>query len=530
MTARRFARSNADGSLFGLNDEGVRLRQMVRVFFGLMVWLVLGSLTLVTTLYTVGETPYRPALLVLSYLKYVPILLAAYFFARRMAAHYLDDIYELRNEKLAGEFIEEMAFGFGHEKITINEGRISPEDEKSAIILIGGPGKIQVNLGSAALLEKLTGEPEVVYARDEPWTLGRFERIREIGKHDEIGKREYAVVNVRDQFVRGLSVKTRTKDGIPIEAHDIKVIFSILRPEKKSLTDDPYPFEMRAMSDLVYNQTLITPPLPSAKHIGFPWDSAAIPLVVTELESVITSHNLSEILAGISQKEVNQAEQFDETIRRMRVEMTGVQPAGEAAGAPPAPVFRSRTKITEQFFTQEFKEKAARLGVQIEWIDIGTWQLPYGAVFEHLKEAWQLIRENAKKRNAIEKSRKRLEMEEFLDLINNVAIANFEKSAPAVKLSDKDIEEIEKLIKANPEVAYTPSISRKWIQSSGKKDPVLVAQEILRAFRKELLAAANEMEKDGASPLENQEEIAKLKKALRDISRHTAHYVRSVKP
>ncbi len=152
--------------------------------------------------------------------------------ARIMAARYLDDVYELDDEDLASDFLEEVTFGYGHEKITINEGRISEKDEESPLILIGGPGSIQVNLDSVALLEKVNGEPKVIYPRNDPWKLGRFERIREIGKYDEAGKREYAIINLRDQFVSGLSVKSRTKDGIPIEAQGIKVMFSILRRQE----------------------------------------------------------------------------------------------------------------------------------------------------------------------------------------------------------------------------------------------------------------------------------------------------------
>ena len=62
--------------------------------------------------------------------------------------------------------------------------------------------------------------------------------------------------------------------------------------------------------------------------------------------------------------------------------------------------FESRSKITAQFFEKEFKEKAAKLGVSVEWIDIGTWQLPSSLILEKHKEAWNLSRENAKKRNA----------------------------------------------------------------------------------------------------------------------------------
>lgn len=529
MTVRNPSRRNAGGSLFGLNDESVRFRKVVRAFFGIIVWFVLSGLTLVLTLFTIGESPYRPTLLILSFIKYIPILLVTYFFARRMAAHYLDDIYELHNEKLAADFIEEVAFGFGREKITIDEGRISQDDEKSAIILVGGPGKIQVNLDSAALLEKLDGEPEIISPRSDPWTLGRFERIREIGTNDEVGKREYAIINLRDQFITGLKVTSRTKDGIPIEANGIKVLFSILRRERTRETQDQdYLFEEKAVYDLVYNQTLITPP-PSTQGVGFPWDTTVIPLVVTELENVITSRNLSEVLASISQKEIDRASEFDETIARMRVEITGRQTVLSKPDETAAPNFESRTRITEQFFKREFRQKAAKLGVQIEWIDIGTWQLPYGIILDNLKEAWQLIRENAKKRVNIEKSRKRLETDEFLELINSVVIMNYDKSASAVKFSNKDIEEIEKLIKSSDEVSYTPGLSRRLMQSSGKKDPNLIAQEMLRAFRRELLTVKEEMERDASSPLEKQKETAKLEKALRDIGRNIPHYIKSTK-
>ncbi len=118
----------------------------------------------------------------MSFIKYIPLLMVVYSLARVMAARYLDDVYELHDEDLASAFLEEVTFGYGREKITINEGRISEEDEQSPLILIGGPGMIQVNLDSIALLETVTGEPEVIYPRSDPWKMGRFERIREIGR------------------------------------------------------------------------------------------------------------------------------------------------------------------------------------------------------------------------------------------------------------------------------------------------------------------------------------------------------------
>jgi hypothetical protein len=276
----------------------------------------------------------------MSFVKYIPLLLVVYNLARIMAARYLDDVYELNDEELASDFLEEVTFGYGHERITINEGRISEKDEESPLILIGGPGSIQVNLGSVALLEKVNGEPKIIYPRNDSWKLGRFERIREIGKHDEAGKREYAIINLRDQFVSGLSVKSRTKDGIPIEAQGIKVMFSILRRQQTMF--DEVQFDERAVQALVYDQTIITPEPSTPSGITFPWNTTLIPLVISELEELIVSHTLSEILASISQKEVDNAFNNDQTIAQIRLEMTGQQTAAGMRIDPSVPNGNSR--------------------------------------------------------------------------------------------------------------------------------------------------------------------------------------------
>lgn len=169
---------------------------------------------------------------------------------------------------------EEVTYGEWAEKITINEGRISEKDERSPIILVGGPGFVQVNLDSVALLERVDGTPEIIEPRAEPWKLGRFERLREIGKSDEIGKREYAIINLRDQFVRGLPVKSRTKDGIPLEALDIKVMFSILRkPETEKPANKAYNYDESAVYRLCVRQAIITPTPSKTAGISFPWDT-----------------------------------------------------------------------------------------------------------------------------------------------------------------------------------------------------------------------------------------------------------------
>ena len=515
--------------LFGLSADGVELRNKWRGRLGFAAWITLSFFCMVVMVIASDPKNWSDAAVIagMSFVKYIPMLWVVYTLARIMAARYLQDVYELDDEELASDFLEEVTFGHGNEKITINEGRISEKDEESPLILIGGPGSIQVNLDSVALLEKVNGEPKVIYPRNEPWKLGRFERIREIGKHDEAGKREYAIINLRDQFVSGLSVKSRTKDGIPIEAQGIKVMFSILRRQETRFDEvqgDAYLFDENAVQALVYNQTIITPEPSTPSGITFPWDTTVIPLIISELDELIESHTLSEILASISQKEVDNAFNNDQTIAQMRLEMTGQQTAAGKRKEPSVPKFASRSMITAQFFDRKFKEKAAKLGVSVEWIDIGTWQLPSSLILDKHKEAWNLSSENAKKRNELERARKKNEMVEILKLVDNIVVRNFDKKADFRKLSN---DELSKLIDTNPEAAleYKHQL-QKYQQGSQRKDPRAIAQEMLHAFRMELRAGKLLLENENKPPAEKQADLDRIEKALNDISHFTpSHWV-----
>ena len=509
--------------LFGLSNESVEFRNKWRGMTGLAIWLILSGVSMIIMIFGSGAQGQLNILAIIgmSFVKYIPLLMVVYNLARVMAARYLNDVYELDDENLASNFLEEVTFGYGRDKITINEGTISEKDEQSPIILIGGPGSIQVNLDSIALLEKVNGDPEVIHPRSAPWKLGRFERIREIGKSDETGEREYAIINLRDQFVSELTVKSRTKDGIPLEAHDIKVMFSILRrrqTEAEKVQGDAYLFDERAVQALVYNQTIISPEPSAVSGITFPWDTTVIPLIISELEELITSHTLSEILASISQKEMNNAFNNDQTIVQMRLEMTGRQMT--SGMQKEAPKFESRSKITAQFFEKEFKEKAAKIGVAIEWIDIGTWQLPSSLILEKHKDAWKLSQENAKKRSEVERSKKMYETAEIIKLINSVLIENYEKGlargATAQRSKDTATRETD-----------TPAMENEAKKrDAGRKDAVITAQEILNAFRKELRAGKLLIENEHRSQEEKIAEITKIEKALYDITYLTNHWIK----
>lgn len=517
-------RNDFSRMLFGLDDASVQFRNRWRGIAGATVWLVLSGISVGLGLIGVADNTHKAIVIGLGLVKYIPMLMVVYSLSKQMAGRYLDDVYELHNEEMAADFLEEVTFGYGHQRITIKDGRISEEDEKSSLILIGGPGEIQVNLDSVALLEKVNGEPEVIHPRSQSWKLGRFERIREIGRFDEVGKREYAILNLRDQFISGLTVRSRTKDGIPLEAHGIKLMFSILRKdqaETEATQGDAYLFEESAVRSILYNQTIISPAPTGGAN--FPWDTTVIPLVLTELEHLITSHTLSEILATISQKEMEITSTNEQTIAQMRVEMTGQMPLTGQSRPHSAPSFKSRTQITAQFYEKAFKEKAARLGVSIHWIDIGNWQLPNTLILDKHKEAWNLARENARKRAAVENSARQFELRELVALLNNTVISIYENGLGLRAYVQRDTS---KRTEGETSVSFGTDLQKQSANSRdfGRRDARSIAFDMLKAFRKELIAGRSKLEADNRPLEDKQEEIERIDKALFNINQLTKHH------
>lgn len=527
MKRKRSFQDNLSTLLFALTDEGVDFRSRWRTIATVSIYLLLSGFTMAASMYGVSQRLHIAIIIGLSLVKYAAMFMVIFTVGKKLAASYLDDVFELNDQDLAADFIEEVTFGYGHERITINEGRISEKDERSPIILIGGPGLIQVNLDSVALLEKLDGEPEIIHPRSKPWPIGRFERIREIGKHDEVGKREYAIINLRDQFVEGLRVTSRTKDGIPIEAQNIKLLFSVLRRRNndgEDLEGDAYLFDPRGVESLVYNQTVITPEPSSETGIGFPWDTTIIPLVYAEIEDLIRTRTLSEILTSITQREIDQTDSNEQALTQMRVEMTGTHNTTKASSAN-APNFESRSKITEQFYKEPFREKAAQLGVELDWIDIGTWQLPGTLILEKHKEAWDLMRKNAADRAALDRLRKQYETREVKNLINEIVIRKYEKPPISSRSSiPKDWEELGYEPKRKDDFTSKPPVD------SNKRSAASTALEMLKAFRAEINAAKLLIESDSTIPYNKKmEDLAALEKTLRHINSLTGHWVNNQK-
>lgn len=123
----------------------------------------------------------------------------------------------------------------------------------------------------------------------------------------------------------------------------------------------------------------------------------------------------------------------------------------------------------------------------------------------------------------MEKSKKTHEMEEIVKLMHSVVIANYEKGHTPHRGKDveKDLQELGAILVMSPE------LKNQFAQrDSGKKDAITIAQEILKTFRKEMIAAKLLIENDSKPLEEKKAELAKIEKALYDITYLTNHWVK----
>lgn len=488
-------------NFFGSTANHALMRvQWIFLFCGLL-WVILSGLQIL--IYYINPEQRSLGVVAMSFLKFLPLLVVPYLVARQRAVIYTANIFELPDPAIADVFMSALAFGTSFERITVDDGHILQEEHASYILQIGGPGAVQVNLDNVAVAEKPNGQPTILYSRAAPWMLEGFERLREIGPDGGLSR--FAIIDLQDQFMRDISVSARTKDGIPIEAQDIKIIFSVKR---KPLLDESmtniHSITEDAVYSIVYKQIVLIdqanemPPL-----AGFPWNSTILPLVLDEIEQLIMESPLNEILANIGQKELDQTHEAQKQITNLKSEITGQH------HVPPdvaqAPQFKSRSQITARFYEPEFQRKADALGVQLLWIDIGTWKLPSLIILEKHKEAWNLATENAAKKASIRRKRESAGNRELMRLINDVIFSHFEQTPKWREVSGIKIEgvDMKKLLERTPDE---------------------VAKDILRAFRKELLAAQSMLASKKQTYEENRETVAAIQAAIREISFFTENH------
>ncbi len=358
-------------------------------------------------------------------LQYLPIVLAPFFIALHAAGLYLADIFELDEVPAARSFIWEVALSGSDKSTRITKGEFSEEDRSSPNYLIGGPGKVTVDLDSVALFEKPDGTPHVIgptgKEKGGKATIDGFERFRQ-------------AIDIRDQHVELSNedaVKSRSLDGIPITATDVRLMFSVNRDGKKPTVEEPYPFNPKAIEKLVYSAgSKVTPDQSNPSAFEFSWINNMISLIRSKLGGFMSERNLTVYLASIGQPEFEKAKQREEVIsqqERQMVSPTDEPPKGKEIKPPPE--FTARYKITNLFtqFAEEFTKTARDRGVELHWIGVGTWKTHLDVVPEKHLEAWKLSRENLGKGSddAFKKFENETILLKMMTLIQDVPIASF---------------------------------------------------------------------------------------------------------
>lgn len=381
-------------------------------------------------------------------LQYLPVFLAPFFIALQSAAIYLADVFELEDVGVARRYINSVALSGSDETIRVMHGEIAEASRESPAYLIGGPGRVVVDLDSVALFERADGTPHVIGPTGrEPGgkaSLEGFERFRQA-----FDIRDH-YVELRDQDANSMAVKSRSLDGIPIKATDVRLMFSIYRGEDpKPSAEYPYPFNREAVEQLVYKaDSRVTPELPNPSTFDFSWVNNMVRLIRGRLGDFMSQHNLTEYMASIGMPEVEKVKLREEIIHDQMQQLTQTDDGTERREIKPPPEFQARHKIRNLFaqFADEFTEKAHKSGVELHWIGIGTWESPVKIVPEKHLEAWMLTQENLKNdspemMNRIEQSET---IEKMKELIQKVPLDVFEHVTSENKKSKKTAKQMPK--------------------------------------------------------------------------------------
>jgi hypothetical protein len=362
--------------------------------------------------------------------QYLPIFLASFFIALQCAALYLADVFELEHVSVARRFIWAVALSGSEEIVRISQGEVSEDYRLSPAYLIGGPGKVIVDLDSVALFEKPDGTPRVIGPTAlEPRgraPLEGFERFRQ-------------AIDIRDQYV-DQSVKNRSLDGIEVTATDVRLMFSIYRGGVKPSAEQPYPFSKDAVEQIIYKATSrVTPGQANPSSYEFSWVNKMISLIRNELSAFMSRHKLSTYLASTGMPELQKLKQREEAIVKLTQSEPGFLGSSKQKSIPE---FQARHRITNLFtqFAEEFTKRAHSSGVELHWIGVGTWKTPAQLIPEKHLEAWKISSENLYRESpeVLEELEKEAILQKTVSLIQDVPVATY-LNAPSEDKENKKI-------------------------------------------------------------------------------------------
>ena len=452
-----------DLSVYGPKYRSLRisiLRVLIVVFvfiFNIVLYNYLAEL--------IGQQTTLPSLAIvaaLTFLRLIFILLIPVYIAIEMAGNYITDIFELKDPGVAWKFIREISLSGASEVLHIRDGKIAEEDKDSPIVLIGGPGRLEVEFDTAVLFEKPDGTPHVIGPADMksdeekkkkgkvkmdekgPAVLEGFERLRD------------PIINLRDQYFGNttsdaITVESRSLDGIQVSASDVRVVFSIHQNDgsdsQKLDKERPYHYDPQSVQNLIYQQTVQVLQGPNPSGEPGAWTGTMRGLVSGSIADFMSQNKLAEYLASISTPEIEAQAYREDTILFQTMQYSSQLPNSGPDNIV-KPKFHPRTELSDPFmkYTDGFSKRASERGMDLHWIGVGTWKIPNEISSDIINgrhmEAWRLSRENALRSddNILNSILDEACLNEKLRLIQDVPFAAYQKDQTKYAEKEKIIE------------------------------------------------------------------------------------------
>jgi hypothetical protein len=363
-------------------------------------------------------------------LRVILTVVFAYWLAFQAAYLFLSDIFE-KDEAVGREFIQQAAFASRYHAINVSKGKIHPAYEDSPILLIGGPGELQVELDSAVLVEGPDGNRVIGPTGREHRGRARlngFERIRQC-------------VDLRDQN-NSQTVVARSRDGILISARDIRYMFSIARGPHVPSHANPYPFDEEAVRRQIYSQTRTAGNPTGEPDWKKPLPANIFSQINRHLGGFISSNNVGEFLANIGEPEMAKMDEVEVTIAETSARIAGGGETSSTLRLEPGR-FIPRTNISNIFQDVTFAKVQQQKGFQLHWIGVGTWDTPDTGILENHLQAWMLSRDNAQRGNPqkLQELEDDAQMQELLRLIQEI-LAAFHNSIEKGVEPDQAVDEM----------------------------------------------------------------------------------------
>ena len=258
---------------------------------------------------------------------FIPVI-AGWWLAVQAAVSLMQVLYNCPDRRTAAEFLRRQRRNSvgGMDAYVISARNLDEEREKSILLGVGGPVRVQIPKGHAAVTER----------------NARTLRVLPPGVHD-LGRFEYvqAVIDLQPQDKTAKDVLMLTKEGIPVRA-DIGLTFRIDPGDTPITHGRPYPFREDSVRRAAYAGTV------GANGKVSSWADGPLGKVRGALGGMISDDSLDELLAASSPRDAHHL-LTDTVVRKVwdSLPKEGIKPMRVSISrlSPPPEVSRQYTEF-----------------------------------------------------------------------------------------------------------------------------------------------------------------------------------------